>query len=125
MKLKKGTKAYSILNNRCPKCQEGKFWPTNNPYRNIFIRNVGILGSCNQCNLKFEQEVGFWFGAMYVSYALAVIIILFSWILIRLIAPGTDIVITSSIISCNIILFSPVNYFLSRLCWVNIFVNYE
>lgn len=28
--------------------------------------------NCPNCNLRYEVEPGFWFGAMYVSYALTV-----------------------------------------------------
>ena len=39
--IKKGTKLYSVFNNLCPKCQSSKFWPENNPYKDI---NDMILG---------------------------------------------------------------------------------
>ena len=69
---KKDSKLYSIVKNCCPKCHKGKFWPTDNPFKNIFIKNGGDLGCCKNCSFQFEIEPGFWFGAMYVSYALSV-----------------------------------------------------
>lgn len=122
MILRKGKKAYSILYNLCPKCQDGKFWPSKNPYRNVFIKNIE---SCAKCKLKYEMEPGFWFGAMYFNYAFSVIIMLSLWIATYLLLPEIDIMIQIYIISSGIIILSPVNYFFSRLCWINLFVKYE
>ncbi len=52
---------------RCPKCGEGK----------VFTNSVFSVGhfsdtydECPKCGLSYEPETGFFFGAMYWSYAL-------------------------------------------------------
>jgi len=122
MILRKGKKAYSIFYNLCPKCHEGVFWPSNNPYKNIFIKDIE---SCPNCSLKYEIEPGFWFGAMYFTYAFSVIIMLIVWLASHLFFPDIDLMIQICIVSSFIIILSPINYFLSRLCWINIFVSYK
>lgn len=120
----KGTKAYSILNNVCPRCQSSKFWPRNNPYTNFFVKNNGDLGSCKSCNLKFEIELGFWYGAMYVSYALSVSVFLIIWLALSFFN-SINVINEIIIISISLIIISPVVYFLSRLIWINIFISFN
>src|SRR5215216_2534149 len=63
----KGTKLYSILNNKCPKCQVGDFFVYKNPFRKDFAK---MHDHCPHCGELFNKEVGFYYGAMYVSYGL-------------------------------------------------------
>ena len=123
--IKKGNKLYSIIYNYCPRCQSDKFWPKGNPYKNILVKNGGDIGSCENCNLKYEIEPGFWYGAMYVSYGLTVFIGILTWLIIYVFNKEIDIFIQISIISFLIIVLSPVVYFFSRLIWINLFISYN
>ena len=113
--IKKGSKLYSVLYNYFPRCQVQKFWPKNNPYKNIIYNNRGDLGSCINCNLKYEIEPGFWYSAMYVSYALIVFLAILVWLIMYILNNDIDVFIQFSIISFLIISLFPVVYFLSRL----------
>ena len=123
--LNKGNKLYSIIYNYCPRCHTGKFWPESNPYKNLFVINGGNIGCCKNCNLKYEIEPGFWYGAMYVSYGLTVFIAILTWLIMYILNKEMDIFIQISIISFLIIILFPVVYFLSRLIWINLFVSYN
>jgi uncharacterized protein (DUF983 family) len=46
----------------CPRCRDGK----------IFRGRMSMNPECPTCGLCFERESGYFLGAMYVSYALAV-----------------------------------------------------
>ncbi len=51
---------------KCPQCREGKmfkypFWRAD--------KFSEMNETCPVCGLKFEVEPGFWFGAMFISYA--------------------------------------------------------
>ena len=123
--INKGNKLYSIIYNCCPRCQSDKFWPKGNPYKNILVKNGGDIGSCNNCNLKYEIEPGFWYGAMYVSYGLTVFIAILTWLIMYILNKEMDVFIQISIISFFIIILFPIVYFLSRLIWINLFVSYK
>jgi len=123
--LKKGNKIYSVLMNKCPSCHKGNFWKYNNPYRNIFLKSEDQNFRCSNCSLKYEIEVGFWYGAMYISYALGVAIMVFGWILSNILFQEINIIYEILFISLFLILVSPINYFYSRLIWINIFVKYS
>lgn len=53
----------SIAGLHCPKCREGKV------FANFFLQMNPV---CPKCGLKFEREPGYFLGAMYFSYALAI-----------------------------------------------------
>ena len=123
--VSKGDKLYSVFYNYCPRCHTGTFWPENNPYKNILVNNGGDIGSCKNCMLKYELEVGFWYGAMYISYALSVFNSILVWIITSSFFEGISILSEILVISFMLLLFSPVVYFFSRLIWINIFVDYD
>src|SRR5438093_7342840 len=57
----------AILRYRCPRCREGAI------YLDSFSRGwLAMHQRCPVCNLKFEREQGYFIGAMYVSYGLAI-----------------------------------------------------
>ena len=68
--LKKGTKLYSILTGSCPKCHEESMYVDRNPY------SLGKLFKmherCSNCGTKYKIEPSFFYGAMYVSYAVGI-----------------------------------------------------
>jgi uncharacterized protein (DUF983 family) len=63
-------KLLSIIRCRCPRCNKGSLFVNPNPYVLQDWDRMNI--SCLKCGQKFELEPGFYQGAMYVSYALAV-----------------------------------------------------
>ena len=77
--ISKGSKLYSILFNKCPKCHTGSFWASDNPFKNMFFSTENSCKTCENCSLNYELETGFWYGAMYVSYALSVAIMVLFW----------------------------------------------
>ena len=123
--LKKGSKSYSIFYNKCPKCHQGMFWHKNNPYLNVLKNNKQTNSECNKCLLKYEIEPGFWFGAMYVSYAIAVAFLLIFGLILYSLFENIDMMTLVIALSFLVIIFSPINHFFSRLIWINIFVDYK
>src|SRR5690625_7536212 len=63
-------KALSILQCKCPSCLKGKMF--RYPGNPLLFKIPKMSEYCAQCKHKFEIEPGFFFGAMYVSYAFAV-----------------------------------------------------
>lgn len=65
-------KLYSIFNNKCPVCLKGDFFIYKNPFS--FKKFDKMNDHCEHCNESFNKEVGFYYGAMYVSYGINVAI---------------------------------------------------
>ncbi len=63
------SKTLAIVKGKCPQCQSGQMF-THSFYKlNLF---TNMHADCPVCGLHFEIEPGFFWGAMYVSYALTV-----------------------------------------------------
>lgn len=121
--IKKGTKLYSILNNKCPKCQEGDFFVSNNGYN---LRSFGKMhDTCSLCDQKFEPETGFYFGAMYVSYGIGVAIFVTIWVACLVLNPEMHPAAIFGLVVLGLFLTFPVSFRLSRRIWINIFIKYE
>ena len=116
-------KLYSIFFNKCPRCNKGKFWKSNNPYYNLFLNRGENHSHCLNCDLKFEIEPGFFYGAMYISYGLGIGIGSLILIISLAVFQMKNILLLSLIIGISILILAPVNYFLSRLIWLNTFID--
>mgnify|MGYP006355595341 CR=1 FL=1 len=116
------TKVYSILNNKCPHCNQGNFFKTNHPYN---LKEFGIMNrKCDQCNEDFIKEPGYYFGASYVSYALTVCLGIGLYLLLG-IALEMETLSFLIIFSSLLIALLPLLYRVSRLIWINFFVSYS
>lgn len=59
----------AIIEAKCPKCRQGDLFP-HSPFSFKKFDKMNTL--CPECNFRFEVEPGFFIGAMYVSYAITV-----------------------------------------------------
>ncbi|MGJ8715150.1 MAG: DUF983 domain-containing protein [Maribacter stanieri] len=75
---------------------------------------------CTECNFKFEKETGFFFGAMFVSYALAVAQMIVSLVLFWSFVDLSPLRVFALIAVISILL-STVNFRISRSIWIYIF----
>jgi uncharacterized protein (DUF983 family) len=66
----KGSTIADIFRQRCPRCRLGKIFA-----RSVFIGFPKMHQRCPVCQLRFEREPGYFLGAMYISYGLALVII--------------------------------------------------
>ena len=75
---------------------------------------------CQQCGFKFEPEPGFYYGAMFVSYAYSVAIIITVALALKvLIHPGVfDYILWATVL--NLILV-PFNFRFSRIAFLHFF----
>lgn len=121
--LSKGSKLYSILKFKCPHCHEGEFFKFKNPYN--FKSMSATFDNCPHCKEKLLIEPGFYYGAMYVSYALGVAHVLF--FLVAKAILKVEIEFWNFIILVGSILFaiSPLYYAFSKIIWANMFINYK
>jgi uncharacterized protein (DUF983 family) len=59
-----------ILRQHCPRCRTGKIFRGS-----AFLGFPKMNERCPLCSLRFERESGYFLGAMYISYGLALLII--------------------------------------------------
>ena len=61
-----------LFQSKCPRCGQGSMFKDPNPYN---IYNFDKMNRyCSNCNMDFENETGFYFGAMYMSYGVCIAI---------------------------------------------------
>jgi uncharacterized protein (DUF983 family) len=118
--MNKETKLYSILYEKCPRCHKGDMF-TAPFYSPNFSR---MHEYCPYCGLRYAHEPSFFFGAMYVSYAFQIAIMVVTYVTLRMtIQPETWVYIITSL---GITLLTiPFSFRLSRSAWINIFVSYD
>jgi uncharacterized protein (DUF983 family) len=103
---------------KCPKCKKGNMFIDKG---NILLFKIPAMHDrCEKCHFKFEKETGFFFGAMFVSYALAAAqmiasLVLF-WVFIDLSPLNVFLIIT-----VTAFLLATINYRISRSIWVYLF----
>ena len=120
--LKKGTKLYSILTGSCPKCHSESMYENPNPY------NINQLFKmherCSHCHTKYKIEPSFFYGSMYVSYAVGIAFAVAAFV-ISFLFIGTDLKTSFIAIVSTLVLFLPVIIRLSRNIWINLFMKYN
>ncbi|WP_158847866.1 DUF983 domain-containing protein [Algibacter sp. L1A34] len=70
--MQKGTKRYSVLKLKCPRCQIGNLF--NNPGLFVFSRILEMPDKCPHCKQDFKLEPGFYTAALWISYPIVLII---------------------------------------------------
>jgi uncharacterized protein (DUF983 family) len=120
--FKKGSKVYSIINNKCPQCHEGNFY-TSHPYN---FKEFGDKNEvCSFCNLKFEKEPVFFSGSLYITYAFGVAIFVAFWVMKVILFPEMTINNMILWVSAILIIASPASLYYAKLFWMNLFVAFK
>ena len=120
--LKKGSKLNSILTGTCPRCQNESMYLDKNPLH--FSKLIKMNERCSHCDLKYEIEPSFFYGAMYVSYGLNVGLSIATFVISYLIFKSSIKTSFISILVANILLF-PFVLRWSRNIYINMFVSYD
>ena len=113
---------YSTIHNKCPRCHKGRIFENNFAYN--FKNGVKMNPNCSECGLKYERETGFFYGAMYVSYAL-MSGILIVWFLSDLLWLQMNALTLATLVVSTMIVLFPIVYRWARIIWLNFFVRYD
>jgi len=62
----RGSKLYGIFGMKCPRCHQSSLYKTS------FVEGIyNMHKECPKCGQDLEPEPGFYWGAMYIGYALS------------------------------------------------------
>lgn len=120
--FKKGTKLYSIFTGSCPKCHEESMFKNKNPY--ILSEALSMNETCSNCRTKYKIEPSFFYGAMYVSYAVGIAFAVAAFVISYVVFNASINMIFIAIIS-TLVVFMPIIMRLSRNIWINFFMHYD
>jgi uncharacterized protein (DUF983 family) len=70
--MKKGTKLYSILKLKCPRCQTGNLFYNNKLF--AFTKILEMPEKCSHCHQDFIIEPGFYSAALWISFPMIMIL---------------------------------------------------
>jgi len=113
----------SLLKNKCPKCESGDVFKEKGSL--LRFKMPVMNENCPACGHRFEREPGYFFGAMYVSYAITVIESVIVFLLWEMFNPGNyDFRMIGLIALVQVILLF-VNFRLSRMVWMYLFTEKE
>ena len=104
----------AIIRQRCPRCREGKIFP-----HSIFLGFPKMSERCPVCDLKFQREEGYFLGAMYISFGLALAIIALIAALVWIVTGWwiTKVTIWAVVLFLPL---SPAIALLSRVLWIHL-----
>jgi len=117
------SKLQSITRCTCPKCQRGKMFEQGTLYHPKKFSEMN--SGCSNCGQSFMPEPGFYFGAMFISYAFNTVLFIFTWIFTALVMEEISISYMLGIIIGLVVILLPITYRLSRSVWIHIFIKYK
>ncbi|MEQ9303568.1 MAG: DUF983 domain-containing protein [Marinoscillum sp.] len=114
----------AVFEGSCPKCRNGKMF-IGSAYD---LRKLGRMHkTCPHCGHQFEMEPGYFYGAMYVSYAFSVGIFLSTTLLLYLLFDDPSLLTYILSISLVALILYPLNLRYSRILFAHLLggVSYD
>ncbi|WP_376889237.1 DUF983 domain-containing protein [Belliella marina] len=92
----------AMLHGNCPRCREGRIFPTSMvSYRKL----SDVYQKCPTCNAVLTPEPDFFYGAMYISYAFSVAIVVNVLIILNYLFDDPDVwVYVATVLVSNVVL---------------------
>ena len=116
-----GSKTYSIFHLKCPRCHEGDTFETGSW---SFKKSFDMYQRCPKCDLDYFPEPGFYYGSMYVSYAVSVLVMFIPAGIAYFVFDAGFWAMFSLVLGIYISMF-PFIFRWARNIWLNIFVTYS
>lgn len=116
------SKIGSIVHLTCPKCRKGEMFTRPGLFQ--FIKPLSMHESCEYCGQKFEIEPGFWYGALWMSYPLVVLVEL-PFLLMALFSTFGSPWIAFEMMCVAFLICWPLFMRLGRSIWIHVWVRYD
>jgi uncharacterized protein (DUF983 family) len=114
---KKRNSLSAMLAEKCPNCGRGHVFERS---KHVFEMPV-MKNKCENCNYTFDREPGYFIGALYISYGLAVAQAILTFVLCYFLFPAMETVWIPIIILGVLCALAKKNYKLSRIIYIHIF----
>lgn len=116
----KNNMVYNIVAMKCPRCQQGDLYRTPLAKGKIY----DMYTHCPVCNLKYDLEPGFFWGAMYVGYAFSSGALLITALLCLMVF-DLSLPVTYGILGVTAVIGVAYNARVARAVWLNMYVDYD
>src|SRR4051812_17527500 len=118
---------FSLLASKCTRCRRGDMFQYKNPYH--LKHTMKMNEKCPVCGQPLDMEPGFYYGTNMISYALAVLITVVSFILWILLVGislhDSRFFWWMGVNAILLVLLQPPLMRLSRTIWLTFFVKYS
>jgi uncharacterized protein (DUF983 family) len=102
---------------RCPGCGKAKiFHRTKFPFKKPLMKDI-----CESCGYRFDREPGFFSGAVWLSYGLAIVEGVIAFFLARQLIYGLSMTNALLIAIALMLVLAMWNYRMARVMWLNLF----
>src|SRR6185437_14300868 len=120
--MSKNSTIVALLKLKCPRCHKGKMFLNPSPFN---LKTLDAMPEkCPCCGQRMETEPGFYFGAMYFSYAAGVVISLLNFVICQLILnlPGFWFLFVNAVV---LLILWPFIFRYARASYLYLFVSYD
>ncbi|WP_026996898.1 DUF983 domain-containing protein [Flectobacillus major] len=120
--MKEPNKIEAMVKAKCPQCRKGNLF--THPWWNLF-KFDRMHVHCPECGLRYEREPGFFYGAMYISYAFTVgIMLVGGFIIYNYFGDPEPLGYIIPIVLISV-LFVPFNFRIARVLFIHFFSGVE
>ena len=96
---------------RCPRCHEGKLFS----HSALNLRKFDDMpAACPVCGQVFEPEVGFYWGAMYISYGFSTVIVALVGVSLYFLANDPEVWVYVLAVTLVVLAFTPLMFRYAR-----------
>ena len=107
---------------RCPRCHQGPAFKTS-AFNLAHFQDMHE--SCPVCHQHFEPEPGFYWGAMYISYAFSVAIVVAVGIATYVLGHDPDTWVYVAAVAVSTVLLLPLSFRYSRTVMLHLFAGID
>jgi hypothetical protein len=112
----------SIIRFKCPKCHKGSLFTDPNPFH---LKNISKMPeNCPCCGQRTQLEPGFYYGAMYASYGLSMMLFLINFFVLYIFLgmPAVWFLILNTFL---LLFMWPIIFRLARVIYIHLFVKFD
>lgn len=107
----------NILAEKCPNCGKSHVFEDNTKFYQMPV----MKEKCEVCSYTFDREPGYFLGAMYISYGIAVFFGILTFLICHFVFPALPTIWIPVSIVAVILLIAKKNFKLSRVIYMHIF----
>ncbi len=122
--MKEKSALQAIVKSKCPRCREGDMFSSS---AFSLTKFADMPSHCPACNLRYAREPSFFDGAMYISYAFSVAIVVTFGVATYIIGGDPDVWVYLTVISIAILFFFRFTFRYARTLMLHLFggVSYD
>ncbi|MEO9966353.1 MAG: DUF983 domain-containing protein [Reichenbachiella sp.] len=116
--MEKRSSSEALLTCKCPRCREGEMFKYKLLEKWF---SIDMYDKCPNCEQTYEPEPGFYFGAMFVSYAFSAAITLTTGFVLYNFFGNPETWVYMSVVLVSLAIFWPVMFKYSRSIFLHLF----